>query len=117
MGKPVIPKVSPNTFHKNATDALQSVLKSDGTVVAWEPRPNYGPGRIEWCWSLSRRREPSGARRRHGRGLATTEPVPGGLNGVVAIAAGSAHNLALKADGTVGPGIQLRRGHGAGRIE
>ena len=59
-------------------------LKSDGTVVAWGSMPS-----LNYAW---------GSQLAQDCGQAT---VPAGLSGVVAIAAGSTHTLALKSDGTV----------------
>ena len=66
--------------------------------MAWENnscRPKHGARRIEWrCRHRRRILSQSGAQiRRHGRGLGRNDygqsTVPGGLNGVVAIAAGN----------------------------
>jgi len=59
-------------------------LKSNGTVVAWGSKPS-----LNSAW---------GSQLAQDCGQAT---VPAGLSGVVAIAAGCNHTLALKSDGTV----------------
>ena len=85
-------------------------LKSDGTVVAWGYNvtgPDERPGRAERRDRDRRGLSPqSGAQeRRHGRRLGDNDfgpdHRPAGLSGVVAIAAGIFHSLALKSDGTV----------------
>src|SRR5207244_2847076 len=63
----------------------QLALKSNGTVVAWGLNPEFFDPKTEEdpVWDFGQTH------------------VPSGLSGVVAIAAGEAHNLALKSNGKV----------------
>ena len=86
-------------------------VKADGTVVAWGANwrgPVRRPGGPERGGGGGRRGNPQpgpeGRRHRGRLGIGHLWPadnVPAGLSGVVAVAAGEFHSLALKADGTV----------------